>query len=331
MERVEGILNLLSVSSEGIVDNGTIVAAVRAKNSALAGQTDNDEAAVIQWLIFSEQQFTKDVTRKLNNILAENSFLVGQRLTLADAAIAWCIAHQKVELAETPHIARWFNHAVYSFQHNLLQGNKLVHPVVPISLPTNVSDVAVKVDPGDHKKTDIDIASKGTKKEEPQVEKRKELSSSNTPKDEKIDSPQDDMDPSKLDIRVGLVVKCWNHPDSEKLLCEEIDLGEGSIRLIASGIRAHYSAEDVQGRKVMVLSNLKERSIAGFKSQGMVLCASNKDHSVVRLLEPPASAKIGDRVLFNGFNGEPATPAQVAKKKIFETLAPFVSIRNVLI
>lgn len=63
------------------------------------------------------------------------------------------------------------------------------------------------------------------------------------------------------------VLKCWNHPESEKLLCEEIDMGGGDVRTIASGIRAFYTAEEVQGRTVMVLCNLKERSIAGFKSQ----------------------------------------------------------------
>ncbi len=134
------------------------------------------------------------------------------------------------------------------------------------------------------------------------------------------------MDPSKLDIRVGHVVRCWDHPDSDKLLCEEVDLGEGSTRMIASGIRAFYSAADLQGRKVLVLANLKERSIAGFKSQGMVLCASNADKSVVKLLEAPNAANTGDRVVFGAFSGEPATPAQVAKKKIFETLAPLVRL-----
>jgi len=57
----------------------------------------------------------------------------------------------------------------------------------------------------------------------------------------------------------------------------------------------------------------------------MVMAASNADHSVVRLLEVPAEAKAGDRITFPSFTEEPATPAQMAKKKIFETLAPQVS------
>lgn len=344
MERVEGILKLASTPFEGVTDNATICAAVKAKNSNLTGQSDVDEAAVIQWLVFSEQQFSNDVIKKLNNILAEKSYLVGQRLTLADIAVTWSIAHQKVELNDAAHVARWFEHIIHTLKHQFLHPSILVQPIVPISLPIFVAAEAAPTKPAaavvaaavapdtsatnnnkqpEDKKGDA----KEAKKEDNKTEKKKDAQPN--VKEEKKDASeaataQDDMDPSKLDIRVGLVVKCWNHPDSEKLLCEEIDLGEGSNRLIASGIRAHYSAEEVQGRKVMVLSNLKERSIAGFKSQGMVLCASNKDHTVVRLLEPPTSAKVGDRVVFSGFSGEPATPAQIAKKKIFETLAPFM-------
>jgi hypothetical protein len=56
----------------------------------------------------------------------------------------------------------------------------------------------------------------------------------------------------------------------------------------------------------------------------MVICASNADHSVVKLLEPPANANIGDRVTFDGFTGEPASASALAKKKILEKLMPEV-------
>ncbi|CAM9177524.1 unnamed protein product, partial [Ectocarpus sp. 8 AP-2014] len=123
-------------------------------------------------------------------------------------------------------------------------------------------------------------------------------------------------DPSKLDVRVGTIVKAWEHPDSEKLFCEEIDLGEGANRNIASGLRAFYTLEEMQGRRVIVLANLKPRNIGGFKSNGMVLCASSEDHSVVKIVEPPPGAAIGARVTVSGTEGEPATPAQVQKKKV---------------
>jgi methionine--tRNA ligase beta chain len=165
-------------------------------------------------------------------------------------------------------------------------------------------------------KTEAPAVAKGTAKTEaPKGKAETAAAAQQVEKDE-------DLDPSKLDIRVGLVTKCWAHPESDKLLCEEIDLGEGAVRQIASGLRPHYQPEEFQGKKVLVLSNLKERSIGGFKSNGMVLCACNEDHTVVKLLQPPAAAAIGERVIFAGFSGEPATPSVMAKKKVLEKLAP---------
>ena len=67
--------------------------------------------------------------------------------------------------------------------------------------------------------------------------------------------------------------------------------------------------------------------------QGMVLCAVSKDHSVVRLLEAPEGAVVGERVSFPPFpvGSEPATPAQMVKKKILEGLAPLVCTKTHLI
>jgi aminoacyl tRNA synthase complex-interacting multifunctional protein 1 len=136
---------------------------------------------------------------------------------------------------------------------------------------------------------------------------------------------EESLDPSKLDLRVGLITKCWNHPEAEKLLCEEIDLAEPTgPRSIASGLRAHYSAEAMVGKKVIVVANLKEAKLVGFKSNGMVLCACTADKSSVKLLEAPADATVGERVVFEGFSGEAASSSVMAKKKVLEKLAPGV-------
>ena len=130
-----------------------------------------------------------------------------------------------------------------------------------------------------------------------------------------------------LDIRVGTVVKCWEHPDAEKLYCEEIDIGEeAGPRTIASGLRPFYaSADDIRGRKVLIFANLKARTMQGFKSCGMVLCASNADHTVVKLLEAPAGAKNGDRVAFGDLPVvPPAAPSAVQKKKLLEKVIGFL-------
>jgi aminoacyl tRNA synthase complex-interacting multifunctional protein 1 len=129
-------------------------------------------------------------------------------------------------------------------------------------------------------------------------------------------------DVSALDIRVGKILKVWPHPEAEKLFCEEIDVGEDQPRQIASGLRPFYKQEDLDGRRVVVLCNLKARKLVGFPSHGMVLCATNADHTSVETMEPPADAKIGERVMFEGITGDPEPENKIAKKKVFEAVAP---------
>lgn len=67
---------------------------------------------------------------------------------------------------------------------------------------------------------------------------------------------------------------CEQHTDSDKLFCEEIDVGEEQPRQIASGLRAHFTLENFcPGRKVVVVTNLKAAKMAGFESQGMVMAS----------------------------------------------------------
>jgi glutamyl-tRNA synthetase len=134
---------------------------------------------------------------------------------------------------------------------------------------------------------------------------------------------------SALDIRVGRITKVWEHPEADKLYCEEIDVGEDEPRQIASGLKPFMKPEDMEGRLVLVLCNLKARKLVGFSSHGMVLCASNPDHTEVKLVSPPVEAKVGERVTvpdmnFEGEEGKPYAENKIGKKKIFESLAPFL-------
>lgn len=133
----------------------------------------------------------------------------------------------------------------------------------------------------------------------------------------------DTIDISKFDIRVGVIQKAWEHPEADKLFCEEIDIGEESgPRQIASGLKAHYNVEDLEGQRVLVLANLKARKLVGFPSHGMVLCASDDETGKVKFVEPPADAQIGERILCEGFEGEPATENQLIKKKMLDAIFP---------
>lgn len=137
---------------------------------------------------------------------------------------------------------------------------------------------------------------KATPKAEAKAEAKKEAKAKATPK-AAAERPLEDV--SRLNIKVGKITKVWPHPDAEKLYCEEIDLGEGAPRTIASGLRAHLKQEEMEGKLVIVLANLKPRKMQGFESQGMVMCATSKDGKV-ELMEPPAGSKVGERVMIEG-------------------------------
>jgi aminoacyl tRNA synthase complex-interacting multifunctional protein 1 len=143
----------------------------------------------------------------------------------------------------------------------------------------------------------------------------------------KVDQPaaasaKEGYDISALDIRVGKITRVWNHESADKLYCEEIDLGTEK-RQIASGLRPFYKLEEMDQQSVLVLCNLKPRSLVGFTSHGMVLCASNDDKSKVEFVRAPDGAALGERVIFDGYGGkEPEVESKVAKKKIFEKVSP---------
>merc|ERR1719499_1249446 len=138
-------------------------------------------------------------------------------------------------------------------------------------------------------------AKKG-KKEEPKAKAKAKAAG------KPAERPVDDI--TRLNIKVGRMQKVWPHAEAEKLFCEEIDLGEPTgPRTIASGLRAHFKQEELEGQMVIVLSNLKPRKMQGFESQGMVLCATSKDGKV-ELMQPPAGAKVGERVTIEGVEME---------------------------
>lgn len=155
------------------------------------------------------------------------------------------------------------------------------------------------------------------------VKKKKEKPKPGTNQQKKpaaLANKQDQPDICKLEFKVGQITKVWVHPDADKLYCEEIDVGEETgPRQIASGLRPHFTEEQMLGQRLLVVSNLKAKNLVGFKSHGMVLCASGSDGKV-EFVEPPADAKIGEMVTFEGLpTPEPWSPAQVEKKKVFAT------------
>ena len=135
---------------------------------------------------------------------------------------------------------------------------------------------------------------------------------------------------SAIDLRVGVIRKVCKHETAEKLYCEEIDVGEGENRPIASGLVPYYSLEQMQDRKLIVVCNLKPRNLVGFKSHGMVLCASKVDADGthrVEFVDPPANSNPGDKIVAEGLpTMEPFTPSKCDKSKAFEMVAPGLKV-----
>ena len=104
----------------------------------------------------------------------------------------------------------------------------------------------------------------------------------------------------RLGFKVGEITKIWEMEGKDSIYCEEIDVGEEKPRSVMSGLRAFFTKEELLHRKVVVITNLKPRRVGTFVSEGMVICAENEDHSVVELVEPPADAKVGEWIQFEG-------------------------------
>ena len=123
------------------------------------------------------------------------------------------------------------------------------------------------------------------------------------PKEEKEDENVIDLEPKaeitfddfeKLQFQVGEIIACEEVKKSKKLLCSQVKIGS-QVRQIVSGIKAHYSAEEMVGKKVMVVTNLKPAKLAGILSEGMILCAEDAEGNLSLMVpekEMPAGAEI---------------------------------------
>ncbi|KAI0165497.1 nucleic acid-binding protein [Xylariaceae sp. FL1272] len=147
--------------------------------------------------------------------------------------------------------------------------------------------------------------------------------------------------PHLIDLRVGHILKAIKHPEADSLYVSTIAMGdkpgtddteeyEGQVcRTVCSGLNGLVPLEEMQGRKVVVVANLKPVKMRGIKSCAMVLAASPKlkegevdDHKgPVELVTPPEGSTAGERVCFDGWRGEPEGVLN-PKKKIWETFQP---------
>jgi aminoacyl tRNA synthase complex-interacting multifunctional protein 1 len=153
--------------------------------------------------------------------------------------------------------------------------------------------------------------------------------------------PEKPFTPALIDLRVGHILKCIRHPNADSLFVSTINVGDApgtdnteeyegqTCRTVCSGLNGLVPLEEMQGRKIVAVCNLKPVTMRGIKSSAMVLAASPRlkegeqdNHAgPVELVNLPSAAVAGDRVYFDGYEGEPEAVLN-PKKKIWEAFQP---------
>ena len=159
-----------------------------------------------------------------------------------------------------------------------------------------------KVDKGAHLFARLDV-----EKELKELEKiAEELAAAKEKKSEKPEAgagKSEEQTPAEIGIedfdkvvlKVGKILNCKKVEKADKLLCSTVDLGEEKPRTIVSGIAKYYSPEEMKGKSVVVVANLRPVKLRGILSQGMLLCASDKQGGL-KLLAPEGDMPAGSEI-----------------------------------
>lgn len=256
---------------------------------------------------------------KLNHTIQSVTFVAENRLTLADLALFSVLKdHVKQwefdERVNLVNICRWYD----NIQHLEILKNNFPNE----SLVIFVLDFK-KEKPQKIVKNDESNFGNQDKKETKETKKEMKESTNETKETKSVESKTivNSSLLDRVDFRIGRIVECVKHPEADSLYVEKIDLDEPQPRVIVSGLVKFIPLEKMINRLVVVVANLKPAKLKNIMSAGMVLAASNDDHSKVELVEPPLNSKVGERITFDGHTGEPDEQLN-PKKKIFENIKP---------
>lgn len=331
---------------------------IGAQNSGAKPSSAFDEAQTAQWIALGTSAAEIGVFRTMGIIeesVRSHSYLVGTAVSVADYWVLFNVralwtATAAPQLAKYfPCASRWVMHVAALCTAPLPEGVALPTPP-PMSAALaqfKLADFEVKVAAapapaagGAAKKGGKPTAKKGGKPAAEGAKKggkpaggegggKKGGKKKKEPKAKKAGKPaaaKAALAIDVLDLRVGKLVNVRNHHDTayDKVYIEDVHLSDdgSEVRKVASGIRASYATPDMlEGKRCVIVYNLKPKKVGDFASHGMVLCAVMPDHSA-RILEPPADAPLGERLTVAGFAGDAKAPNWVTKKKATVKLAP---------
>ncbi|KAJ3703172.1 hypothetical protein LUZ61_006877 [Rhynchospora tenuis] len=316
-------------------------------SSIMTPLPDQDE--VMKWVEFSSKfdgkaDATKSLLNTLNNDLSQKSVLVGPGYSpsVADIIVLPVIHPSLISLAKTdfknfPHLFRWADYIqnVVDFGGSIekIQVNKA--PFTPHIASLKKNEKA-EVEPASKKEAILPSKKEATapknaekpssstdsEKQKKTIAEEKGKAKSDKKTEEKKKAPEEsaakdaECSVSLLNIQVGRIVSAKKHPSADSLLVEEIDVGDGTARQVVSGLAKYCTPEELTNRLVVLITNVKPGKLRDVMSCGLVLCASNEDHTKVEPLSPPNGAKIGERVSFAGYDGKPEDVLNPKKKQL---------------
>eukprot|EP00828_Plagiopyla_frontata_P045123 TRINITY_DN761_c0_g1_i1.p1 TRINITY_DN761_c0_g1~~TRINITY_DN761_c0_g1_i1.p1 ORF type:complete len:488 (+),score=100.10 TRINITY_DN761_c0_g1_i1:52-1515(+) len=278
----------------------------------------NKPQEIISVIEFLERKEISEIIVYFNQMLEDKSFLVGQHLTLADIALFSYVQNILVLYTdekkwEVCNLYRWFLH-IQGMPNvkEYLQRNSIQLALKPKQIvEQEKSKAQLKKEAKQQQKA-------GGKNEESKKQEGQQQKPKQQPKPQQS-KPQTaaaktgtrpkipgEVKPEHFyifDIRIAQITNVWKHESSAKLYCEKMTTGTKQFN-VASGLQNHIPIDKMKGL-VVLLTNLKERKLAGFTSEGMVMCASikeKKDEEKIELLrlEKDEPTDLGGRVLLEG-------------------------------
>lgn len=271
---------------------------------------------------------------QLNEWLISRTFLVGNQVSLADLVMYGTVSPAVTTFPVAQHghfqnLLRWYDHIhaladpTSIFPPIRFQKPKLVRPppVAPKATKVEQPAVSSKSPEPEVKEKSVEKPKKSSKQQPATPQVSAEASQVSHSAGSATTGPANDGPTiDAVDIRVGLITSVGPHPNADSLYVEEIDVGEDTPRQVVSGLRKFVPLEKMEKRRVVVVCNLKPAKMREVMSYGMVLCASNADHTAVDPIIPPPDAVPGERVRFEGYSAEPESQLN-PRKKIFEKVA----------
>ncbi|ODV84497.1 hypothetical protein CANARDRAFT_200595 [[Candida] arabinofermentans NRRL YB-2248] len=301
-----------------------------------------------QWETLTPERLQESLN-SLNDSLRTKTYIVGNKPTITDITVfkavfeLACKITSFEDIAKSRHILRWIDLIQNTLITNLQNDDKLKINF-ELELPKEIKEKKKKEEAKKddlNKKIEIKKQQNVAKKEESikkanskpmdeeslrlakEAKEQKKLAKAKAKaeSDAKLAQSQQPPNPSMIDFRVGFIEKAIKHPDADSLYVSTIQMGDSEgPRTVCSGLVKHFELQEMQERYVIVIANLKPVTMRGIKSSAMVLCASNAEDKV-EFVNPPIGSKPGDKIFFEGYDGEPEKVLN-PKKKIWETCQP---------